>query len=101
MVAWWWIIVALFAGAVIVALTISLCVAADRADESSYYLLSETSEVNMYGFEASLADKIFDEMRKLANRLEDEKRFSRLAEQDPIMEELWNEYCLLVYEDVW
>ena len=55
----------------------------------------------MDGFEASVAGKIFNEMRKLANRLEDEKRFSRLAEQDPIMEELWNEYCLLVYEDVW
>ena len=55
----------------------------------------------MDGFEASVADELFDEMRKLANRLEDEKRFSRLAEQDPIMEELWNEYCLLVYEDVW
>ena len=51
--------------------------------------------------EARLADELFDEMHKLANRLEDERRFSRLAEQDLIMEELWNEYCLLVYEDVW
>ena len=55
----------------------------------------------MTGDEARLADELFDEMRKLANRLEDEKRFSRLAQQDPIMEELWEEYCLLVYEDVW
>ena len=55
----------------------------------------------MDGYEASMADVILDEMRKLANRLEDEKRFSRLAQQDPIMEDLWNEYCLLVYEDVW
>lgn len=36
MVAWWWIIVALFIGAFIGVLTISLCVAAGRADESSY-----------------------------------------------------------------
>ena len=55
----------------------------------------------MTGDEARLADELFDEMRKLANRLEDEKRFSRLAEQNLIMEELWEEYCLLVYEDVW
>jgi uncharacterized membrane-anchored protein YhcB (DUF1043 family) len=37
MVAWWWIIVALFAGAFIGILAISLCVAAGRADESSYF----------------------------------------------------------------
>ena len=37
MVAWWWIIVALFAGAFICVLAISLCVAAGRADESSHF----------------------------------------------------------------
>ena len=35
MVAWWWIIVALFTGAFIGVLTVSLCVAAGRADESN------------------------------------------------------------------
>ena len=57
--------------------------------------------MTMTGDEARLADELFKEMHKLADRLEDEKRFSRLAKQDPIMEELWEEYCLLVYEDVW
>ncbi|MDD4279698.1 MAG: hypothetical protein PHX74_08205 [Candidatus Sumerlaeales bacterium] len=52
-------------------------------------------------FDKERAQELLDEMRKLANRLEDEKRFSRLAEQNLIMEELWEEYCLLVYEDVW
>ena len=55
----------------------------------------------MTGDEARLADELFKEMHKLADRLEDEKRFSRLAKQYPIMEELWEEYCLLVYEDMW
>jgi len=35
MVAWWWVLVALFAGAFIGALIISLCVAAGRADSNS------------------------------------------------------------------
>ena len=52
-------------------------------------------------FDKERAQELLDEMRKLANRLEDEKRFSRLAEQNLIMDELWEEYCLLVYEDVW
>ena len=52
-------------------------------------------------FDKERAQELLDEMRKLANRLEDEKRFSRLAQQDSIMAELWEEYCLLVYEDVW
>jgi len=55
----------------------------------------------MLEFDKERAQELLDEMRKLANRLEDEKRFSRLAEQNLIMEELWEEYCLLVYEDVW
>jgi hypothetical protein len=54
----------------------------------------------MTGDEARLADELFKEMHKLADRLEDEKRFSRLAQQDPIMEELWEEYCSLVCDDV-
>ena len=37
MVAWWWILVALFGGAFIGLLTISLCVAAGRADESNFF----------------------------------------------------------------
>ena len=37
MVAWWWILVALFGGAFIGVLTISLCVVAGRADDSSYF----------------------------------------------------------------
>ncbi len=37
MVAWWWIIVALFAGAFIGVLAISLCVAAGRADRTGEY----------------------------------------------------------------
>ena len=57
--------------------------------------------MNVSVFDKERAQELLDEMRKLANRLEDEKRFSRLAQQDPLMEELWNEYCLLVYEDVW
>ena len=36
MVAWWWVVMALFGGAFVGALMISLCVAAGRADESSF-----------------------------------------------------------------
>ena len=36
MVAWWWVLVALFGGAFIGVLAISLCVAAGRADRSSF-----------------------------------------------------------------
>ena len=52
-------------------------------------------------FDKERAQELLDEMRKLESRLEDEKRFSRLAQQNLIMEELWEEYCLLVYGDVW
>ena len=55
----------------------------------------------MSEFDKERAQELLDDMRKLAGRLEDEKRFSRLAKQNLIMEELWEEYCLLVYEDVW
>jgi hypothetical protein len=36
MVAWWWVLVALFAGAFLGVLMISLCVAAGRADSNSF-----------------------------------------------------------------
>ena len=36
MVAWWWILVALFGGAFIGVLAISLCVADGRADDSNF-----------------------------------------------------------------
>ena len=52
-------------------------------------------------FDKERAQELLDEMRKLGNRLEDEKRFSRLSHQESGMEELWNEYWLRVYEDVW
>ena len=55
----------------------------------------------MHEFDKERAQELLDEMRKLANRLEDERLFSRLAQQNTMMEELWEEYCLLVYEDVW
>ena len=55
----------------------------------------------MSGLDKDRAQELLDEMRKLESRLEDEKRFSRLAQQNPIMEELWEEYCLIVYGDVW
>ena len=38
------------------------------------------------------------EMEVLAERLEYEKRFSRLAEQDDRMRELWEKYCEIAYK---
>ena len=49
----------------------------------------------MDGYEASVADVLLDKMRKLAKRLEDEKRFSKLASENSEMLELWNEYMVL------
>ena len=55
----------------------------------------------MTGDEARLADELFDEMRKLANRLEDEKDSVGLPSKTSHGRTCGNEYCLLVYEDVW